>query len=267
MADQKGTTIIIKKIKKHGHGHHGGAWKVAYADFVTAMMAFFMVMWLMGADDETKKAIEDYFKGVSKSAPTAPFPTEPKVGETTVLEGVPVTQGRLIDQAAGKTNVQQTADNSVDEVKDLIEETVTLEASSPEVANRVDVSFDAKNSLLKIAIKDAFDSGDAKIRRDFMPLFKKIGRALTLTNKPVRIEGHADKKEVTGKGYANHWELSSARAAQVVQFWMKMIPTLDPSRFQTVGNGSYRSIASSQTEEGRGKNRRVEIQLLGGEGK
>ncbi len=61
MAEKK-AQIIIKKIKKGGHGgHHGGAWKVAYADFVTAMMCFFLVMWLMGADEETKKSIEAYF--------------------------------------------------------------------------------------------------------------------------------------------------------------------------------------------------------------
>ena len=75
MADaKKNVTIIIKKIKKGGHGgHHGGAWKVAYADFVTAMMCFFMVMWLMGADEETKASIANYFNN-----PTAAWRPELK---------------------------------------------------------------------------------------------------------------------------------------------------------------------------------------------
>lgn len=65
-SEGKGITVIRKKKKGGGHGgHHGGAWKVAYADFVTAMMAFFMVMWLMGSDEETKLAIEAYFQGKS----------------------------------------------------------------------------------------------------------------------------------------------------------------------------------------------------------
>lgn len=68
MADDKNVTIVIKKKKKAAHGgHHGGAWKVAYADFVTAMMAFFMVMWLMGSDEETKAAVSAYFKDPSMS--------------------------------------------------------------------------------------------------------------------------------------------------------------------------------------------------------
>ena len=69
MAD--GDVIIIKKIKKGGHGHHGGAWKVAYADFVTAMMAFFLLMWLLNATtDEQKRGISDYFAPVAVSAST-----------------------------------------------------------------------------------------------------------------------------------------------------------------------------------------------------
>lgn len=65
MADKKGITIVIKKKKPHGHGAHGGAWKVAYADFVTAMMAFFLVMWLLGSDEEIRAAVAQYFNNPS----------------------------------------------------------------------------------------------------------------------------------------------------------------------------------------------------------
>jgi hypothetical protein len=61
VADKKVQPIIIKRKKVSGHGHHGGAWKVAFADFMTAMMAFFLVLWLMGSDDETKAAVANYF--------------------------------------------------------------------------------------------------------------------------------------------------------------------------------------------------------------
>ena len=98
--------IIIKKVKKGGHGgHHGGSWKVAYADFVTAMMAFFMVMWIMGMSAETRKGIPSYFndpidfkKGEPRSATilalsaaaagrsTPPRPTRTTDGEQKALE-------------------------------------------------------------------------------------------------------------------------------------------------------------------------------------
>jgi chemotaxis protein MotB len=67
VADDPGSTnIIIKKIKKGGHGHHGGAWKVAYADFVTAMMAFFLTMWIMGMSQDTKEGIQKFFNDPMK---------------------------------------------------------------------------------------------------------------------------------------------------------------------------------------------------------
>ena len=65
--DKKEATIVIKRIKKGGHGAHGGAWKVAFADFMTAMMAFFLVMWLMGSDEETKSAVSHYFNNPSSA--------------------------------------------------------------------------------------------------------------------------------------------------------------------------------------------------------
>src|SRR5881398_545143 len=67
MADDGQKPIIVKRIKKAGHGHHGGAWKIAYADFVTAMMAFFLLMWLLGSTTEgDKKGIADYFSAPLK---------------------------------------------------------------------------------------------------------------------------------------------------------------------------------------------------------
>src|ERR1700745_473056 len=81
MADKQAPTIVIKKKKGGHHGHHGGAWKVAYADFVTAMMAFFLVMWLMGADEATKAAVEGYFKNPGSQSPISEHNTDPKNGD------------------------------------------------------------------------------------------------------------------------------------------------------------------------------------------
>ena len=73
--DDKQQPIIIKKIKKGGHGHHGGAWKVAYADFVTAMMAFFLLMWLMGGTSHhVREGIADWFKNPARKGPVVQVP-------------------------------------------------------------------------------------------------------------------------------------------------------------------------------------------------
>lgn len=84
MANKGEQTIIIKKIKKGGHGGHGGSWKVAFADFMTAMMAFFLVMWLMGSDEETKSAVAHYFNNPSAAwRPDLAHPQTVPLGEQT----------------------------------------------------------------------------------------------------------------------------------------------------------------------------------------
>src|SRR5688500_1774203 len=85
-----GRPVIIKKVKKGGHGgHHGGAWKVAYADFVTAMMAFFLVMWIVGLSESTRRAIAGYFRepGVFEFLRTRGQPMQIKVLDNTQREG------------------------------------------------------------------------------------------------------------------------------------------------------------------------------------
>src|SRR5579862_1773382 len=93
------TPIIIKKVKGHGHAHHGGSWKVAYADFVTAMMAFFMVMWIMGLSDDTRTKIQGYFND-----PVAFDKRQPATKTVIPIKGSPVPK-------AGTTKHGQAAGN------------------------------------------------------------------------------------------------------------------------------------------------------------
>src|SRR6195952_2246766 len=115
MADDK-NIIIIKKA--HGHaGHHGGAWKVAYADFVTAMMAFFMVMWILGMDDSVKNSIEGYFSnpiGFKKGSRAGKRPlwsgSSPGTVKTTAL--------RLVNRQEEEAHLTKTGENNKSKPKD-----------------------------------------------------------------------------------------------------------------------------------------------------
>ena len=98
MAEKK-ATIVIKKINKGGHGHHGGAWKVAFADFMTALMAFFLVMWLMGADEETKAAIERYFNN-----PTSAWRKDMDAQETQILGDMTANGESLLKGSDGQVS-------------------------------------------------------------------------------------------------------------------------------------------------------------------
>jgi chemotaxis protein MotB len=147
MAEKK-AQIVIKKVKKGGHGGaHGGAWKVAYADFVTAMMCFFMVMWLMGSDEETKQSIANYFNNPTaawrpelKDNDTVPLGNQTGAGEN-VLKGA---QGQVPEDLVKDPTPVMPPETKAD--KKMIDADGAL--SSQEIAQADTISFSFKESEL-----------------------------------------------------------------------------------------------------------------------
>ncbi len=170
MADKGLQPIIIKRKKGHGHGAHGGAWKVAFADFMTAMMAFFLVMWLMGSDEETKAAVANYFNN----------PTSALRIDLSSQEAVP-----LGDQTGAGESVLKGADGEVPEqlVKDpsrpLLDGNTQAEDPS-EAAMRVVSSgdkFQIEVMKFSVAEADLFKPGSSdEFTADAPRIFEKIGR-------------------------------------------------------------------------------------------
>jgi chemotaxis protein MotB len=184
------TPIIIKK--KGGHaGHHGGAWKVAYADFVTAMMALFIVLWMMSASDQVKKAVGGYFKdpkGSSKKAGTNMAGS----GQSFSLSKQDMTQLRTTLEKA----MQQMGD--FNKVKSQVEFTITPEGLRIEMLETKDNTF--------------FDSGSATLNADGRSLLITLARQLGQLPYQVSIEGHTDSKPYVGGSDYTNWELSADRA-------------------------------------------------------
>ncbi len=215
MADDHGEQpIIIKKVKGHGHGgHHGGAWKVAFADFMTAMMAFFLVMWLVGQKDEVREAVAGYFRDPGK------FQIEGKAG---VLKG----SAALIEK-----EIQANAMVESPKKKDFVpseEETqqISLTASKirdelekQEAFNRLkkNIKMQVTSEGLRIILNESadapafFEPGSAKLLQKSAIILVTIARELgQLTNHMV-IEGHTDNSGTNQGNYGN-WELSADRA-------------------------------------------------------
>lgn len=192
MADSKGVAPIIVIKKKVGHGgHHGGAWKVAYADFVTAMMALFIVLWLLNTSQNVKDAIAGYFKD-------------------------PTGNGRMVGSAqAGSGESLKLQHDNMEELKDKLEQ---LMKETPELTDLKDnVQMTVTGEGLRVELLETekgffFQSGSAtpsEVGSEFLEkLAAEVGR---LGNKVV-IEGHTDAKPFsTVRGYTN-WELSADRA-------------------------------------------------------
>jgi chemotaxis protein MotB len=186
------TRPIIVLKKKSGHaGHHGGAWKVAYADFVTAMMSLFIVLWLLNSSKQVQEAVGGYFKD--------PTGTSRKVGSSMsgAADNFLLTKD---DMPKLKEQLQRTIRqmNDFEKLKSHIEMTVTAEGLRIE--------------LLESASGTFFDSGSPKLNADGRELLVTLANELGKLPNKISIEGHTDSKPYASSGNYSNWELSSDRA-------------------------------------------------------
>lgn len=188
--DKTRPIIILKKKAGHG-GHHGGAWKVAYADFVTAMMSLFIVLWLLSSSKPVREAVAGYFKDPSGTASKTGTALS-GVGENFILtkDNMP----KLKDQLEQK--IRQM--NDFDKLKSHVEMTVTSEGL------RIELTESAAGTF--------FDSGSAKLNQDGRDLLVTLAQELGKLPNKLSIEGHTDSKPYTGTANYSNWELSTDRA-------------------------------------------------------
>jgi chemotaxis protein MotB len=264
MADQKGGITIIRKraAPAHGHGAHG-AWKVAYADFVTAMMAFFMVMWLMGADEEVKAIIAGYFNNPDIS-PISIGLSEAKSGShVDMFQDLSRPGGRPVDLPAGRINVNMSNNQALSAIKEEIEETFTLQLGLNKPSSKqLEFSYEPGGITIKIVASDFFEAGQSNIKPDFLPAVERIGRILAKYQEQlIRIEGHTEQQESTKNNDDSYgWKLSVERAQKVAENWVKYVPNFNPNRVQIAGNSYYRPLTPKDFTNP--VNRRVEIFVL-----
>lgn len=222
--------IIVKKIKKGGHAAHGGAWKIAYADFVTAMMAFFLLMWLLGSTTEgDKKGIADYFSSPLKIALLS---SGSGAGDSShVIKGGGQDLTRTTGQVKrGEVAADRAAVNikalkaeqiraEVARLEDLqrkIEQKIRANATLAPISRQIRLDMTADG--LRIQIVDdqnrpMFASGSAVVQPYMRELLREIGSVLTEVPNRLTLEGHTDAQPFAGgeRGYSN-WELSADRA-------------------------------------------------------
>ena len=221
--------IIVKKVKKGGHAAHGGAWKIAYADFVTAMMAFFLLMWLLGSTTEgDKKGIADYFQSPLKVALSGGSGSGDSShvlkggGEDLTRSGGQVKRGdieaerRTINLQALKAEQLRAEAARLKALKGKVEATL---AGNPALAGMSSqIRLDMTRDGLRIQIVDEFnrpmfESGSAVVQPHMRTLLREIGGVLGEVPNRVTLEGHTDAAPFggEGRGYSN-WELSSDRS-------------------------------------------------------
>ena len=205
MADEKGT-IVIKRINKGGHAAHGGAWKVAFADFMTAMMAFFLVMWLMGSDEATKAAVADYFKTASVFK-----------GGSDSLErrgAAPSTSYSILNGMEGLYDEKDVQDPARPRPVYLQEHKI-LSKLVFEIFDGNAFSEDVRAEFMKFAVPGniLFQFGSTEVSFEGKIYLQKLAEVFKTYEGKVHIVGHTEKGE--GETDDANWRLSFDRAMAI----------------------------------------------------
>jgi chemotaxis protein MotB len=234
--------------------HNRERWLISYADFITLLFAFFVVMYSVSSVNEGKyKVLSETLTGVF-NAPQRSFKpievgTEPRRAVSSPNDDVippPVTEAPRnpeMDAQARTEALRAMADQLALEFEDLISQgVITLETSDRWL------ELNLPDSLL-------FGSGDAEPHYDAFDVIDKIAKVLKGGDNAVRVEGFTDNQAIRTQRFPSNWELSAARASAVVR--MLTMDGIEPERLAAVGYGQYQPVARNDTEEGRKRNRRV----------
>jgi chemotaxis protein MotB len=231
MAEDRIAPIIVKRIKKVSGGHHGGAWKIAYADFVTAMMAFFLLMWLLGSSSKSQlEGISEYFKTPLKVAlqggpaiaasdsllkNTGGKDLTKKQGQVKPIDG-PKGKEKSVDIKDAKEALKKAEEAKLEQLKQKIEK--AIEESETLSKFKEQLLLDITPDGLRIQIVDdqnraMFQSSKAELEPYAKEILHEIGKMLNGVENKISISGHTDAAPYSNgnKGYSN-WELSSDRA-------------------------------------------------------
>jgi len=190
MTAQKRPIIVIKRKVSHG-GHHGGAWKVAYADFVTAMMALFIVLWLLGSSAKVRKAVAGYFNDPHSSL---------KESGT---------------QKTGNDDTLPADRQNVEKLKEQIEKAIREQRAFDKLAKQIEITITAEGLRIEL-IEDKsgtfFQSGSAQLSDSGQKLLALLAGQLKFLPNHLLLEGHTDAQPYSDNAAYTNWELSADRA-------------------------------------------------------
>ncbi|MBY0343355.1 MAG: OmpA family protein [Sphingomonadales bacterium] len=283
MADAGGAIpapIIVKKVTIVEGGHHGGAWKVAYADFVTAMMAFFLLLWLLGATEEKqRKGIADYF------APTLVKMRQESAGADGLLGGSSLTDPDNYPNRQGQTGTRsitiprgvtggpseaggrgEMESKKLKELQDKIEKKLVQRRQLRHLARQVRVMRAPEGiriDLMDNADFSMFELGTTILTKEARGLLQVISETLKDENAPLILRGHTDSLPWRGGVAANNWSLSAGRAEATRQ--ALVLGGVPQGRFARIeGVAATEPLIGDNPADPR--NRRISLLLLEGRG-
>ena len=253
---------MARKRKHPEHANHE-RWLVSYADFITLLFAFFVVMFAASNSDDDKagqiaQAVQVAFSELGVFSPSG------KVAPLHEDGGLASAPPRAI----GSTVSPFSESTQINDPDYLAKARLQLEGMlRQELQNRtVRINQDSRGIVVSLAEAGFFDSGSAVVNAHGLGVLERIAGTLRDMTEDLRIEGHTDNTPIHTPQFPSNWELSTARATHVLQFLLTNA-RISPERLSAVGYGEYRPAATNKTVEGRAANRRVDLVIITPEAK
>lgn len=242
---------MSRRKPKHEEHENLDRWLVSYADFITLLFAFFVVMYSISSVNEGKyRVLSDSiiaaFRTPQRS--TKPISLSPKAKSVMLNEGAPIRAPLIQIPHAPGAQMQHIASELRDALRPLINQKL-IKVSS----NKLWVEVEMNTRIL-------FPSGSAVLESTATPVLRALAGVLNKLPNPVQVEGYTDNVPISTLVYPSNWELSTARASSVVRLFARA--GVDPGHMAAIGYGEYRPLASNETAAGRNRNRRVVVVIL-----
>ena len=259
--------IIIKKIKKvSGHGHHGGAWKVAYADFVTAMMAFFLLLWLLSSTSkEQKEGIAEYFNPtlaiVNSTGAGQGFMGGDTQSSQTLNNDATISSVAIIPSSNSQKSSAETEEESFEDAKERLRQAIQDVPELKQLAESLIVDTTPEGLRIQIVDQDKksmFPSGSAEMFGYTKKLIDMVSKVVSDMPNKIALGGHTDAVPFSSEHYSN-WELSADRANASRQALIDA--GIQESRISRVSGYADRELLDKENPTS-SRNRRITILLL-----
>lgn len=249
----------MARRKKHEEHENHERWLVSYADFITLLFAFFVVMYAISSVNEGKyRVMSDSIVEAFKNAPTsekiiyiaAPVPQKSESGKIQ-MQPIPVkpeaTQPEK-EKAQRRENMKAVASNLLNVMEPLVK------------GGQVKVTESNRGISIEINASLLFAPAQAVLNQETVQVLKAVGQVLANDTHQVQIEGHTDNLPIASTVYPSNWELSSARASSVTRLFVEN--GVSPQRIVVIGYADNRPVDTNDTPEGRARNRRVTVMIL-----
>ena len=250
----------MQRERRASHENHE-RWLVSYADFITLLFAFFVVMFASSQTDKSKaKQISEAVEKALENGKSVSVP--PAVAK--ILGGTVDDKGQGNAQMRGPGGAQRAAKEAPpDDVVELAPSLKVLnEQLQKEIQDgKIEISMEPRGLVVSLKQAAFFSSGTDLIDSNTMPVIGKLADALNAVSNPLRIEGHTDSVPIHTSRFRSNWELSAARAISMMELLASQF-NVDRSRIGIVGFADNAPEASNDTPEGRARNRRVDIVIL-----